>query len=301
MQRAAPCANQCEAQAFKIEIRQLEYQLAEAQEVIRLQVENYDELKEQSDAQHGYFNSVITERDALQSQLEELRFARSPHAKTPILYTDEIGGKQCCRDDLWAIGTAELNELAALRAQEPVNQMMLDALKEARDALGPFADDASGIHKDWSCERRRNSLTQDVPLKVGDFRKAGSARDKAIAAIESARDSQWLKMLGDGEAVAWGMPDHAGNIVETIMPIDKQTDMKMWADQYKVPLFTHPAPDHTALLRQALEALEAFKLPEESIVGAQAGNLILRVPMQTVQKQAAAHAAIREALNVQSK
>ena len=141
MQRAAPCANQCEAQAFKIEIRQLEYQLAEAQEVIRLQVENYDELKEQSDAQHGYFNSVITERDALQSQLEELRFARSPHAKTPILYTDEIGGKQCCRDDLWAIGTAELNELAALRAQEPVSTAMDvtidddEALKLLRDMV----------------------------------------------------------------------------------------------------------------------------------------------------------------------
>lgn len=29
----------------------------------------------------------------------------------PILYTDLINNEQCCRDDMWAISTKELNEL----------------------------------------------------------------------------------------------------------------------------------------------------------------------------------------------
>jgi hypothetical protein len=39
------------------------------------------------------------------------------------------------------------------------------------------------------------------------------------------------------EPVAWGQPDALGNIVDTISPDDKLTDMKMWADQYSVPLY----------------------------------------------------------------
>lgn len=37
-----------------------------------------------------------------------------------------------------------------------------------------------------------------------------------------------------------------------------------------------------------LAALEAFRMPEESIVGAQAGNLILRVPTNVIAQMAAA-------------
>ena len=40
------------------------------------------------------------------------------------------------------------------------------------------------------------------------------------------------------EPTAWGMPDSLGNIIETIMPSEKETDMKMWADQYSVRMVT---------------------------------------------------------------
>jgi len=60
---------------------------------------------------------------------------------------------------------------------------------------------------------------------------------------------------------------------------------------------SHPEPNrNTELLKQALEALESFKLPEDSILAAQAGNLILRVPMGTVNLQAAAYTAIKQHL-----
>ena len=36
------------------------------------------------------------------------------------------------------------------------------------------------------------------------------------------------------------MPDALGNIVETISPDEKITDMKAWADQYSVPLYATP-------------------------------------------------------------
>jgi hypothetical protein len=42
------------------------------------------------------------------------------------------------------------------------------------------------------------------------------------------------------EPVAWGAPDAEENIVETISPEEKITDMKAWADQYSVPLYTRP-------------------------------------------------------------
>ena len=107
-------------------------------------------------------------------------------------------------------------------------------------------------------------------------------------AIEAEVNARWQKMLGDGKAVAWGMPDPAGNIVETIMPIDKLTDMKMWANQYKVPLFTHPAPDHTALLRQALGAFEKIN----------SHGTVSSTWVDDVQQ---AITAIKESLNGQSK
>ena len=44
--------------------------------------------------------------------LERKRRCHSKYAKRPILYTDGVNGEQCCRDDLWAISTEELNEQA---------------------------------------------------------------------------------------------------------------------------------------------------------------------------------------------
>ena len=41
-------------------------------EVINLQVENYAELKEQNEAQHGYFNSVMVENDQARKYAREI-------------------------------------------------------------------------------------------------------------------------------------------------------------------------------------------------------------------------------------
>ena len=61
---------------------------------------------------------IRTERNEERSMFRESRDLwerqRIMHAKIParpILYTDEVGGKQTLRDDLWAVTTAELNAL----------------------------------------------------------------------------------------------------------------------------------------------------------------------------------------------
>ena len=59
--------------------------------------------------------AVTRELDERQDRNEflEKRFrAHSQYAKRPILYTDGVNGEQCCRDDLWAVSTAELNQQA---------------------------------------------------------------------------------------------------------------------------------------------------------------------------------------------
>lgn len=42
------------------------------------------------------------------------------------------------------------------------------------------------------------------------------------------------------DATAWGQPDAAGNIIESISPDEKLSDMKAWADQYSVALYSEP-------------------------------------------------------------
>ena len=42
------------------------------------------------------------------------------------------------------------------------------------------------------------------------------------------------------DPIAWGQPDAAGNIVDSISPDEKITDMKEWADQYSVALYAEP-------------------------------------------------------------
>ena len=42
------------------------------------------------------------------------------------------------------------------------------------------------------------------------------------------------------DPVAYGQPDAAGNIVESISPDEKITDMKVWAAQYSVALYSAP-------------------------------------------------------------
>lgn len=42
------------------------------------------------------------------------------------------------------------------------------------------------------------------------------------------------------DPAAWGQPDACGNIIESISPDEKITDMKAWADQYSVALYSKP-------------------------------------------------------------
>lgn len=57
-------------------------------------------------------------------------------------------------------------------------------------------------------------------------------------------DKQLTKAIALGEAElrrepdAWGMPDAKRNIVDTITALDKTGEMKLWEDQYSIPLYT---------------------------------------------------------------
>lgn len=64
-----------------------------------------------------------------------------------------------------------------------MKQISDEVFAQVRDALRPFAEDAKYIHKDWSDERMRASLTQNTPLTVRHFRKAG----EALAALDTAQ------------------------------------------------------------------------------------------------------------------
>ena len=92
------------------------------------------------------------------------------------------------------------------------------------------------------------------------------------------------------EPAAYFQLVHFGNSL-----IHEQVVIHSKEDEDVFPLYAAPQ-GQTELLRQALEALESFKLPEDSIIAAQAGNLIMRVPMETVTLQAAAYSAIKQHL-----
>jgi hypothetical protein len=61
-------------------------------------------------------NAIREERDELRAQLADKTTMRAPVPARPILYTDTIKGNQCCRDDMWAVTTEELNRLAEQKA-----------------------------------------------------------------------------------------------------------------------------------------------------------------------------------------
>lgn len=57
-------------------------------EVINLQVENYAELKEQQEAQHGYFNSVMVENDQAKKADAEIECLRKANLDCVAHYDD---------------------------------------------------------------------------------------------------------------------------------------------------------------------------------------------------------------------
>lgn len=79
------------------------------------------------------------------------------------------------------IVTADRSELAKLRADLG---LALSIIAEARTVLEPFAEDARGIHPEWSDERRRATLTQSKPLRLAHFRAARSLHSKITGGAE---------------------------------------------------------------------------------------------------------------------
>ena len=61
-----------------------------------------------------------------------------------------------------------------------------------------------------------------------------------------------FKAQNGAEPVAWAMHREDGLVFDVICPEEHQS----YEGKYTLPLFTHPAHDDTALLRQAFDALE---------------------------------------------
>lgn len=96
------------------------------------------------------------------------KMMRAPVPARPILYTDTIYGEQCRRDDMWAVTTEELNQLAASQ-QAPCNYPLCQSEAEQQrlgreivaDMIGEPAFDAW-----WDADRltQTNPYRQDSPV-----------------------------------------------------------------------------------------------------------------------------------------
>lgn len=98
------------------------YFLSAAKESVALK-DTVARLRLQIDDAHGAVTDHIVRLESqlaeARERIEQLTTCRSAYAKRPILYTDTVNGEQSMRDDLWAVSTAELNELRdSLAARE---------------------------------------------------------------------------------------------------------------------------------------------------------------------------------------
>lgn len=109
-------------------------------EVVNLQVENYAELKEQNEAQHGYFNSVMQERDALQAEVKRLEAFAGGYANANL----------CLQAQLAAARVKALEDAAALAEHENAADWSVSGRQIARQirALkGGAAETVGGLAK----------------------------------------------------------------------------------------------------------------------------------------------------------
>ena len=93
--------------------------------------------------------ALEAERDELRAEvarLQGLTICRSSAARTPILYTDTIGGKQAGVDDLWAVSTEELNRLSDATAEVARLTAALDAWRRMAGRLECALRDAGQNH-----------------------------------------------------------------------------------------------------------------------------------------------------------
>ena len=92
---------------------------------------------------------------------------------------------------------------------------------------------ASAIAAIETLQARVAELEDKYLVEKGMRRLAVGERD-ALAAELAAIKNQ--------EPVAWGMPDAAGNIVDTLADAERVEDVTQWSAQFNVPLFAAPTP-----------------------------------------------------------
>ena len=90
---------------------------------------------------------------------------------------------------------------------------------------------ASAIAAIETLQARVAELEDKYLVEKGMRRLAVGERD-ALAAELAAIKNQ--------EPVAWGMPDAAGNIVDTLADAERVEDVTQWSAQFNVPLFAAP-------------------------------------------------------------
>ncbi|MCB4358477.1 hypothetical protein [Quatrionicoccus australiensis] len=120
--------------------------------------------------------------------LERKYRCHNEYAKRPILYTDGVDGEQCCRDDLWAVSTAELSAMTdqltatrtALAAAEADNERLRIALEYKHDSVDALMT--------WCV---KNVDKWDFPQYDG----VGYAIEKMRDALSKPRDDSALREM----------------------------------------------------------------------------------------------------------
>lgn len=128
--------------------------------------------------------------------------------------------------------------------------------------------------------------TQNEPVDISDTHKPKNSARLPNGAVASNVDEAYEAGLKEGrsaptqdqddEAVAWGMPDSVGNIVDTITEYDMEGEMAEWSHQYPVPLFRHPAPRLEFVRLSGEDIRELWSKAEDAFVFARDVEILSR-------------------------
>ena len=158
--------------------------------------------------------------------LERKYRCHNEYAKRPILYTDGVDGEQCCRDDLWAVSTAELSAmtdqltaartaLAAAEARESATRAILDQVMDDIRSEAFLFDGGNGISADTEdvADNLLNQPSDDSALremiagvyeecaKVCDlFEQKADALNDSIADDDDANEGRSEYIMGKATA-----------------------------------------------------------------------------------------------------
>ena len=149
------------------------------------------------------------------------RVMTAPVPARPILYTDTVSGEQCCRDDMWAVTTAELNALsrakqAAQSAQ--VSEWSLRSQIEISNALRVQLEEMQKHHAEVTvpalleerCNRdKARIITGNMPLAT---LQATEQPEDDLARFEAWhlewRKTTWHPLPSDFQRGRAEMPEH---------------------------------------------------------------------------------------------